>query len=111
MQDPVVIRLRHGALYGLPMPLVAACWAACYASSAAGLIAAMHGASLSTRASLLRTLPVNQTCHVSQDLTSPRLSKQNCMLLVCKPPKKGCMRVTVTPYHKIIGLVCCAASC
>ena len=50
-QDPVAIRLRHGALYGLPMAPVAACWAACYASSAAGLVAAMHGASLSTKAS------------------------------------------------------------
>ncbi len=52
LQDPVAIRLRHGALYGLPMVLVAAGWAACYASSAAGLVAAMHGASLSTQASL-----------------------------------------------------------
>ena len=52
VQDPVAIRLRHGALFGLPMALVAACWAGCYASSAAGLIAAMHGASLSTKACL-----------------------------------------------------------
>ncbi|CAK0783630.1 hypothetical protein CVIRNUC_006829 [Coccomyxa viridis] len=48
-QDPVAIRLRHGALYGLPWALVAACWVACYASSAAGLFVAMHGASVSTK--------------------------------------------------------------
>ena len=52
LQDPVAIRLRHGALYGLPWTLVAACWIACYASSAAGLFVAMHGASVSTKASL-----------------------------------------------------------
>ena len=52
LQDPVAIRLRHGALYGLPWALVAACWVACYASSAAGLFVAMHGASVSTKVSL-----------------------------------------------------------
>ncbi len=55
LQDPVAIRLRQGALYGLPMALVTAGWAGCYASSAAGLVAAMHGASLSTKACLLST--------------------------------------------------------
>lgn len=52
LQEPVAIRLRHGALYGLPWALVAACWLACYASSAAGLFVAMHGASVSTKANL-----------------------------------------------------------
>ena len=57
----MAIRLRHGALYGLPWALVAACWIACYASSAAGLFVAMHGASVSTKASLCAVIPsINQ---------------------------------------------------
>ena len=57
----MAIRLRHGALYGLPWALVAACWIACYASSAAGLLVAMHGASVSTKACLCAvTTRINQ---------------------------------------------------
>ena len=79
LQDPVAIRLRHGALYGLPWALVAACWVACYASSAAGLFVAMHGASVSTKVSLCAVITSSNQPGPARGSAKSCLPVKNCM--------------------------------
>ena len=117
LQDPVALRLRHGALYGLPMALVAPCWAACYASSAAGLLAGMHGACLTTKARLLHPLaPPLRYDWNSCPLADTRLSAIGSHITEAVQPHvamPGFLLATVTPacWSSCSGLPGAEGSC